>query len=180
MANRFKWLTWLVDNKHWNALLEICKRVCMLIIGLIPFIVNLCRLGAAVYQIFVFRKYNTGCLKYVVNEDFRNQTIISQVKNSWNGQSGIDVILAESETHQLLGLGRVSIFLVEFPWTSYSYFLTDRNWNRKTDRNFISQRNDWSWRFRWLWVRTRKWKVTMHANPLYLPKVYRSMETNCN
>ena len=52
----------------------------MLIIGLIPFIVNLCRLGAAVYQIFVFRKYNTGCLKYVVNEDFRNQTIISQVK----------------------------------------------------------------------------------------------------
>merc|ERR1712235_46597 len=53
-------------------------RVCMLIIGLIPFIVNLCRLGAAVYQIFVFRKYNTGCLKYVVNEDFRNQTIISQ------------------------------------------------------------------------------------------------------
>ena len=52
----------------------------MLIIGLIPFIVNLCRLGAAVYQIFVFRKYNTGCLKYVVNEDFRNETIISQVK----------------------------------------------------------------------------------------------------
>ena len=52
----------------------------MLIIGLIPFIVNLCRLGAAVYQIFIFRKYNTGCLKYVVNEDFRNQTIISQVK----------------------------------------------------------------------------------------------------
>ena len=73
-------MTWLVDNKHWNALLDICKRVCMLIIGLIPFIVNLCRLGAAVYQIFVFRKYNTGCLKYVVNEDFRNQTIISQVK----------------------------------------------------------------------------------------------------
>lgn len=53
-------------------------RVCMLIIGLIPFIVNLCRLGAAVYQIFVFRKYNTGCLKYVVNEENRNQTIISQ------------------------------------------------------------------------------------------------------
>ena len=53
----------------------------MLIIGLIPFIVNLCRLGAAVYQIFVFRKYNTGCLKYVVNEDNWNQTIISQVKH---------------------------------------------------------------------------------------------------
>jgi len=52
----------------------------MLIIGLIPFIVNLCRLGAAVYQIFVFRKYNTGCLKYVVNEDVPNETIISQVK----------------------------------------------------------------------------------------------------
>ena len=113
----------------------------MLIIGLIPFIVNLCRLGAAVYQIFVFRKYNTGCLKYVVNEDFRNQTIISQVKKTVE-MTGIDAILAESETHQLLGLGRVSIFLVEFPWTSYSYFLTDRNWNRKTDRNFISQRND--------------------------------------
>jgi len=53
-------------------------RICMLIIGLIPFIVNLCRLGAAVYQIFIFRKYNTGCLKYVVNEENRNQTIISQ------------------------------------------------------------------------------------------------------
>ena len=59
----------------------------MLIIGLIPFIVNLCRLGAAVYQIFVFRKYNTGCLKYVVNEDNYNQTIISQVqKNSSNSR----------------------------------------------------------------------------------------------
>ena len=54
----------------------------MLIIGLIPFIVNLCRLGAAVYQIFVFRKYNTGCLKYVVNEDVPNETIISQVKKT--------------------------------------------------------------------------------------------------
>ena len=54
----------------------------MLIIGLIPFIVNLCRLGAAVYQIFIFRKYNTGCLKYVVNEDQPNQTIISQVKKT--------------------------------------------------------------------------------------------------
>ena len=53
-------------------------RVCMLIIGLIPFFVNLCRLGAAVYQIFVFRKYSTGCLKYYVNENNWNQTIISQ------------------------------------------------------------------------------------------------------
>ena len=126
----------------------------MLIIGLIPFIVNLCRLGAAVYQIFIFRKYNTGCLKYVVNEDNYNQTIISQVQKTVqiaDVKTSIvvirisyryNLILAESETHQLLGLGRISIFLVEFPWTSYSYFLTGRNWNRKTDRNFISQRND--------------------------------------
>ena len=58
----------------------------MLIIGLIPFFVNLCRLCAAVYQIFVYRKYSTGCLKYYVNENNWNQTIISQpgLRRCWS------------------------------------------------------------------------------------------------
>ena len=53
-------------------------RVVMLIVGFIPFFVNLCRLGAAVYQIFIFRKYNTGCLRYVFDHQ-TNMTTISQV-----------------------------------------------------------------------------------------------------
>ena len=54
-------------------------RVVMLIVGFIPFFVNLCRLGAAVYQIFIFRKYNTGCLRYVFDHQ-TNMTTISQVQ----------------------------------------------------------------------------------------------------
>lgn len=50
----------------------------MLIVGFIPFFVNLCRLGAAVYQIFIFQKYNTGCLRYVFDPE-TNKTTINQV-----------------------------------------------------------------------------------------------------
>jgi len=42
---------------------------------------NLFRLGAAVHQIFVFRKYKTGCLRYETEAN-SNKTVIDQVHNT--------------------------------------------------------------------------------------------------
>ena len=37
-----------------------------MVIGLLPFLVNLCRIGAAGYQMFSYRKYYPNCLEYEV------------------------------------------------------------------------------------------------------------------
>ena len=102
----------------------------MLIVGFIPFFVNLCRLGAAVYQIFIFQKYNTGCLRYVFGPE-TNKTTINQVTYFLVPNIAEQRVSAASGRLSMLGVGRVPIFHTEFHWVDAALRLTVRHWRWK-------------------------------------------------
>ena len=104
-------------------------RVVMLIVGFIPFFVNLCRLGAAVYQIFIFRKYNTGCLRYVFDHQ-TNMTTISQV-TFWSFTVILRFKLAPVGRLWVLGVGRVSVFHTQFHRSCSSLYTIMLYWSWK-------------------------------------------------
>ena len=49
-----------------------------ILIGIIPMMVNLCRIGASAYQMFVYRQYHPHCLKFEISA--KNGTEVAIVR----------------------------------------------------------------------------------------------------